>query len=303
MNGSPATASRMTAAHALLGLLVAALWGVNFVAARIALNHVTPLLLVALRFGVAAIPALVIPRPAITWSRMAAIASTLFVGQFTFLFWGLQVGMTAGVASVVTQAQAIFTAILAGLVLRETQAIRTWAGLFVAMTGLVLIGATVGAAGVSVVGLFLTLLAAASWAAGNILLRGCGRVDRLALIVWLSLLPPVPMLLLSLVIDGPGALREACQGDIWQTLVAILYIAFAATLGGYGLWGYLLKLYPAGAVAPFALLVPPFGLAAAWFGLGEQFGALRLAGIVLVCAGLAIGALPLPDWLRLVRSH
>ena len=288
----------MTGRHAALGVLVAALWGCNFVAARIALGHVTPLLLVAARFAVAAVPALFLPRPPVSWPRMAALAATLFVGQFTFLFWGMHVGMPPGIASVVTQAQAILTAILAGVVLHETPTPRRAAGLAVACAGLVLIGATVGTAGVTSAGLVLTLLAAASWAVGNVLLRGLGRVDMFALVGWLSVIPPLPLLALSVVLDGPGAIPRALEGDVRTTLAAVLYIAVAATICGYGVWGYLLRLYPAGTVAPFALLVPPFGLAAARFELGEQFGPLRVAGVGLVVAGLVVGLLPV-TWTRL----
>ncbi|MCW6512709.1 EamA family transporter [Lichenifustis flavocetrariae] len=286
----------MSARHAALGVLVAALWGFNFVAARLALAHISPLLLVALRFGIASLPAMFLPRPRVSWSRMVALASTLFIGQFSFLFWGMHVGMPPGLASVLTQFQAVLTMVLAGAFLREMPAPRQIVGLLIATAGLILVAATVGRAGVTLTGLLLTLLAAASWAVGNVLLRAVGRTDMLSLIVWLSVIPPLPMLLLSLAVDGPPAIVSVMSSGMWISLLAVLYIAVAATLGGYALWGHLLRLYPAGSVAPFALLVPVFGLLSARITLGEQFSPMRLTGIAVLALGLVIASLPLAGW-------
>lgn len=279
-----------------LAVLVAALWGCNFVAARLALAHVPPLLLVALRFGIAALPAVVLPRPRLAWRQMVAIAATLFVGQFCFLFLGLRAGTPPGLASVLTQAQAILTVAGAALVLGERPVPRQVAGLAVAGAGLLVIGATVGTGSLTPAGLALTLAAAASWAVGNLLLKRVGATDMLALVVWLSLIPPVPALVLSLLVEGPAAMARSLDGDVWTSLFALLYIAVAATLGGYALWGRLLRRYPAGTVAPFALLVPVFGLVSAWLVVGERFGPLRLTGIALVVLGLAVASLAPAGW-------
>ena len=236
---------------------------------------------------------------------MLALASTLFIGQFSLLFWGMHVGMPAGLASVLTQFQAVLTMIFAGIFLRERAASRQVVGLLIATAGLGLIAATVGHAGVTLAGLLLTLMAAASWAMGNVLLRGMTSADMLSLVVWLSVIPPVPMLLLSLVIEGPAVITRAMASGVWMSLFAIFYIALAATLGGYALWGYLLRLYPASSVAPFALLVPVFGLLSAWGALGERFSPERLIGIAVLGFGLAIASLPLggllADLIEIVR--
>jgi O-acetylserine/cysteine efflux transporter len=282
--------------HVVLAVVVSALWGFNFVAARLALGHLPPLLLAAIRFSVAALPAVVLPRPAVPWPRMLAIASTLFIGQFAFLFCGMQAGMPPGLASVLTQLQAVVTALLAVLVLHETPRGRQVAGLAVTTLGLACIGVTVGTGGVTIAGLLLTLAAAASWAAGNLLLRDAGRTDMLSLVVWLSVIPPVPLLLLSLIFENPALALDAFGPGAWTALLAVLYIVVAATLGGYGLWGYLLKLYPASTVAPFALLVPIFGLISARLTTGERFDGLRVGGILLMCFGLAVANLPLGSW-------
>ncbi len=285
----------MSPRDAWLAVLVAALWGFNFVAARLALAHVPPLLLVALRFGVAALPAVLLPRPQVAWPRLVAIAATLFIGQFSFLFLGLRVGMPPGLASVLSQAQAILTVAGAALVLGERPRPRQTVGLGVASAGLLVIGLTAGSGGLTLAGLALTLAAAASWALGNLLLKRVGDTDMLALVVWLSLITAGPALILSLLVEGPAAISRSFDGDVWISLFGVLYIAIAATLVGYALWGGLLRRYPAGTIAPFALLVPVFGLLSAWVVVGERFGPLRLMGIALVVVGLAIAGLTRED--------
>jgi len=274
--------------HVLLAVGVAALWGSNFVAVHVALETVQPLFLAFLRFSIAAIPALFVPRPAVSWPRMGAIAATLFIGQFGFLFVGMHEGMPPGLASVLTQAQALITVLLAATFLGETPALRQWAGITVAALGMVLIGSGIGRDGVTGAGLVLTILAAASWAVGNVLLRRVGQVAMFPLVVWLSVIPPLPLLALSLILEHPLAPTAIGPAALVSAAAAIAYIALAATLVGYGLWGHLLKLYPAARVAPFALLVPIFGLLAAWLVVGEQFGTARIIGIAIVFAGLAI---------------
>ena len=286
----------MTPRHVALAVIVAALWGFNFVAARLALGHFPPLLLATLRFTVAALPAVFLPRPRVKWRRMIAIAASLFIGQFAFLFCGMQAGMPPGLASVLTQLQAVVTMLLAVLFLHETPRVRQIAGLALATLGLACVGATVGSNGVTVIGLLLTLAAATSWAIGNVLLRGVGTTDMLPLVVWLSVIPPLPLLVLSVVIEGPAAILGVVGPGAWIGVLGVLYMALAATLGGYALWGHLLKLYPASAVAPFGLLVPVFGLLFARVTVDEHVDGLRVVGIALLACGMALASLPLARW-------
>ena len=282
----------------LIALLVAAIWGFNFVVIRAGLASMPPLLLVALRFLVAALPAALLPRPAVPWPRLLAVALTLFIGQFALLFTAMAVGMPPGLASVALQSQAFCTVLIAALVLRERPTPRQILGTLVAFAGLLAIGSTVGSGGVTAAGLLLTLGAALCWGAGNVLLRGVGKVDMLGLMVWLSLIPPVPVFALSWAMEGRAAVVGALVNMTWLGAGAVLYIAMISTLVGFGLWGALLKRYPASTVAPFSMLVPLFGAASAALVYGERFGPGRLVGMALILVGLAVVALPLPAALR-----
>lgn len=276
----------------LLALFVVVAWGVNFVIIEVGLGTMPPLLLAALRFAVAALPAIFIPRPAVPWQRFIFIGLVLFTGQFGLLFMSMKVGMPAGLASVVIQSQAFLTGPIAALVLGEKISPRQMGGTAIAFLGLAAIATTAGGGGVTLIGLFLSLGAALCWAIGNVALRGAGKIDMFAMVTWLSIVPPLPLLALSYVFEGPQAIEAAFLHMGWVGVGAVAYIAIVSTNIGYGIWAYLLKLYPAAQVAPFSLLVPIVGIISAALLLGEQFGPVRLAGMVLVFAGLIVAVFP-----------
>lgn len=276
----------------LLALVVVLAWGVNFVVIKVGLHGVPPLLLGALRFMLAAFPAvLFVKRPQMPLRWLLAYGATISLGQFAFLFTAMYVGMPAGLASVVLQAQAFFTLGFAAVFLRERFHAQNVVGLLIAAGGLALIGMQSmggGAQGMTLAGFVLTLCAACMWALGNIVTKMVGKVDLVGLVVWASLVPPLPFLVLSYWMEGPQRIVAALSGLGVSSVGAIVYLAFVATLIGYSLWSRLLSKYPASQVAPFSLLVPIVGLASAALLLGEQLGAAEIGGAVLVMGGLAV---------------
>lgn len=287
--------------HVVLVIVVMAIWGFNFVVIRVGLGAMPPLLLGALRFTAASLPVFLLPRPNVPWPKMILIGSTLFLGQFAFLFPAMYVGMPAGLASVTLQSQAFMTILIAAVFIGERPGPRQIVGAIIAGAGLVLIALTVGGE-FTYAGLGLTLAAALSWACGNIAMRTAGRVDMLAMVIWLSLIPPLPLFALSLIFEGWPAIEGAIVGMTWLGIGSIVYLAVLATIFGYGIWSWLLKYHPASTVAPFSLLVPLFGTLSAYFVLGETFTPVRTVGMVLILAGLAAIAVPLPARRRQTRS-
>jgi O-acetylserine/cysteine efflux transporter len=271
--------------------VVAVLWGVSFIATRIGLDSFSPPQLTALRFVVAALPALALPRPPIAWSALVAVGLTLFAGQFLFQFFGIAHGMPVGLASLVVQTQALFTIVLAALVLGEWPTARQWLGVALALIGLASIGLTIGG-DLSTAGFLLTLVSPVSFGVGNVLLKRLPPTDMASLIAWLSVVPPLPALALSLLLDGPAALAHALTASAWSGLAAALFLGVVATTLAYAMWGALLRRYPAAIVTPFALLVPLVGAGASALVFGERFGPLRLAGMALVLVGVAVSVAP-----------
>ncbi|WP_322058674.1 EamA family transporter [Paraburkholderia sp. J63] len=278
----------------LFALVVVLAWGVNFVVIKVGLHGVPPLLLGALRFLLAAFPAvLFVKRPKLPLRWLFAYGATISFGQFVFLFTAMYVGMPAGLASVVLQAQAFFTLVFAAIFLGERFRAQNVIGLLIAAAGLAVIGLQSSSAGagtqaMTAAGFVLTLCAACMWALGNIVTKKVGKVDLVGLVVWASLIPPLPFLVLSYFIEGPQRIETALAGIGMDSIGAIVYLAFVATILGYSLWSRLLSKYPASQVAPFSLLVPIVGLAAAALLLGERLSAAQIGGAALVMAGLAV---------------
>jgi len=274
-----------------LALLVAVIWGLAFVATRIGLDDLSPPQLAAARFAIAALPAVALARPRVPWPALVAVGLPLFAGQFLLQFFGIAWGMPPGLAAIVVQTQALFTIVFAVLVLRERPTPRQTLGLALGLAGLTAIALTVGS-DLTRLGFLLTLGSAISWAIGNLLLKRLPPTPTLELIVWLSLVPPLPALVLALLVDGPEGIAHAAAALTWRGVAAVLYLGLVATVLAYALWGDLLRRYPAAAVTPFALLAPFVAAAGSAMAFGERFGPLRLAGMALVLCGLGVIVLP-----------
>jgi O-acetylserine/cysteine efflux transporter len=236
---------------------------------------------------IACLPVLFVPRPKLPWSAIVPIGLTLFAGQFLLLFFAFALDMPAGLASVTQQTQAFFTVLLAAVFLREIPRLRQGVGMVIAFAGLALIGLTTGA-DLKPAALGLALAAALSWAVGNILVKRTAGVPVFPLMAWCSLVAPLPVLLLSWLVDPQPSLISAVMNASWPSIATALYLGTLATPIAYGMWSYLLQRYPASVVAPFALLSPVTGILSSALILGEVFGALRYAGMALILAGLAV---------------
>jgi O-acetylserine/cysteine efflux transporter len=279
----------MSPRHLLLALGLTAVWGVNFVVIEVGLDHFPPLFFCALRFLVAAVPAIFFLRsPGVPWRWVALVTFTLAVLQFGLLFIGMAHGMPAGLSSLVLQAQAPFTLVFAVVLLKETLTRQQVLGMVVALGGLAVIALDLGAT--SPLGPFLLLIAAAAaWGVGNITMRKAAPPDMLRFMVWVSALAVLPMLALSAVFEGPQRGWDALRTVTWPAVGAVFYVGLLATVAGFGVWGWLIRTYSASAIAPFSLLVPVFGMTAATLATGERLTPLRALAAVLIIAGVLFG--------------
>jgi O-acetylserine/cysteine efflux transporter len=289
----------------LLALLVAVCWGLNFPATALALQHFPPLLMVALRFSLVAIPTLfLIPRPQVKLRWLLGTGLGIGVLQFAFLYLGMAAGMPAGLASLVLQASAPFTVLLAGIFLAERITRRQVIGIVLAVAGLATIAVHRGETA-ALLPVILTLAGALGWAIGNVCSRKAAAPNPFHLTLWMSVVPPLPMLAASLLVEGPQriayALSTAFTVQALPAVLGLLYIVVIATVLGYGIWNTLLARYPSSSVAPFSMLVPIVGVLSSWIMFGEQIdGVEALAGVAVV-GGVLVGSLPFR--LRLFRRR
>lgn len=279
----------MTPRDILLAIAVAAVWGGNFVVMRIGVDEMPPLLLTALRFFFSAIPAIFfIARPKAPLSLVVAYGLFLGVVQFGSLFTALKLGMPTGLASLVVQTQVFFTIALSAATFGE------WP------SRLQLIAAALAISGISIIGYFsgaqaplmpfvLVLIGAFGWAIANVVAKRAKDADMLSFVVWSSLASPIPLLAMSLIFDGYEAVRAPLVHPTWTAALCIFMQAGPATIFGFSVWSGLLNRYSAATVAPFALLIPIFGLVSGWLFLDEHLFSLAvIIGSALVLAGLAI---------------
>ncbi|MGY3444005.1 MULTISPECIES: EamA family transporter [unclassified Bradyrhizobium] len=270
-----------------IAVMVAVIWGLAFVASRIALDEFSPELMTTLRFAVAALPCLFLRKPGVSWPLLIAISFTLFLGQFLAQAFAIAHGVPVGLSSVVVQSQALFTIAFAAIAFGEmptrTQAI----GVAIAAFGLLMICGTVGY-DFSVSAFVILMVCPISFAIGNLLLRQAHAAPMFDLFAWLCLSAAVPLAVLTLISNGPQPTWQALSHMSLTGLTCVLCLGGISTSIAYWLWGRLLRDYPAAQVVPFALLVPFVGSAASSIVFGERFGPLRLAGMVTVIAGIAV---------------
>jgi O-acetylserine/cysteine efflux transporter len=281
-------ATALTWRHALLALAIVAVWGTNFVVIKVALAHLPPLAFAALRFTFAFLPAaFFIKRPNVPWRNLIAYGLLIGAGQFGLLFIAMKAFISPGLASLVVQTQVFFTIGMAMWLTKEKIRGFQVAALALATVGLGVILVHADAT-TTPLGLGLILLAAMSWAGGNIVQRATPGVSSLAYVVWASMFSVPPLVVLSLLTEGWPAVSHGIASANLATWAAVLWQSAGNTLFGYVAWGYLLARYPAATVSPWSLLVPVFGMGASTLLLGESLPAWKLAAAALVIGGLAI---------------
>jgi len=289
--------SSLSLRHFLLALAVVAVWGSNFVVIKLALSQMPPLLFATLRFAVVLLPMVFfLKRPAVPWRNLAGYGLLIGVGQFGLLFVAMNGHISPGLASLVIQVQVFFTIGLAMALAGEGLQRVQWIALALGASGLgVIVAHTDGST--TLLGLGLILLAALSWAGGNLVSRAAGRINMVAYVVWSSLFAVPPLFVLSLWVEGWDALAAGVQGAGLGAWAAVAWQAWGNSIFGYAAWGWLLARYSAATITPMALLVPVFGMASSAWWLGEPLPLWKLGAAALVLSGLALNLL-WPWWVR-----
>ena len=278
----------MPVSHLLLALLVVVVWGVNFIFVKMGLEEFSPLLLCAVRFFLASIPAIFfIKRPAVPFRLVASYGLVMFALQFALIFSGMHAGMTAGMASILMQTQVFFSMFFAIVLLSERPNISQISGALVSFAGIALVGMHFDQT-ISLAGFLFILAGAAAWGYGNLITKKLAGVNMMALVVWGSFVAAVPMLILSLAIEGPERIFYTWNHLTITGISSLLYIVYVSTWIGYGVWNWLLGRYPVSTIVPFSLLVPVVGVISSVLILNEPFQLWKLTAGILVISGLCI---------------
>ena len=284
----------------ILAILVVIVWGANFTVIKLGLGGVPPMLLVTLRFTLVAFPAVFfIKPPKMAIKDILLYGFTVGVGQFGCLFYAMHIGMPAGIASIIVQLQAFISPFLGYLLLKEKFKTKQLIGFIIGALGLLVIGiasSNSGLASIPIGAILLTIGAPIFWSISNIVARRASEKSRekgvelnmLSLVVWGSLVTPIPALILALLMDSPQTLIDSLSNLNMMSIFSILYLAFASTLFGYGFWSILISKYPLNKISPLSLLVPITGLLTARIVLLEKLSTLQWLGVSIIIIGLMI---------------
>ena len=272
----------------LLALLITFIWGVNFVVIKLSVTEAPPLLVAALRFTLAALPAVFfIPRPKMRWQTFLGYGLSVGVVQFGLLYLAIELGLSAGLASLLMQMQAFFTALLAAFLWRERLPANQIAGIALAFAGMAVIG-LLADHHTSAVGLVLVLIAAFGWSISNILVKSAGSANMLSLVVWSALIPPIPLTLMTGLTSGWASTLQTLTHSGPGFWAAVAFMGYFNTVLGFGVWNYLIQQHGASKVAPLSLLVPVFGMLSSALYFQETFPPLKVLGAALVFVGLIV---------------
>ena len=281
----------------LLAAAVATMWGFNFVVIDWGMDGIPPLFFVAVRFAVVALAVVVVPRPLANWKTVVGVGLFMSLGQFALLYTSIALGLQPGIAALLLQAQVVLTIVVAALALRERPTRMQTIGVLVGTVGLgvVALGRGGDAPALAVV---LCLLAAFSWAIGNVISRQAGvvapakRLGALSLTVWSSLVVPLPALGLSALIEGPDAIAAGIAAFGWRPILSTLYTAGLCTLVGYAIFNALLARNRSASVVPWVLLAPVVAMASAALLLGQIPNLWETVGGLVLVGGVFIANAP-----------
>ena len=282
----------MSPKDSLIAFLVAFLWGSNFAVLKFSLIDLPPMFMAFLRFACVSIPAIFfVPRPRVPWKYFISFPMFFSVGQFSFLFFALAMGMSAGLSSLLMQSQIFFTLILSVYYFKERPLIHQLLGIAIAVVGLLFIGSSVQNTRMSTLGFCLTLLASACVACGNMVARKVAQLANVNIfhfVIWTNLLAIGPFFILSYCFDGLENMSKALHSLNLPVILAILYQAIFSTVIGFGLWAYLFRHNSPIKVVPYSLLIPIFGLLVAYISLGESLSGVQWTGACLLMLGLIV---------------
>lgn len=274
--------------HLLLILLVILIWGINFLFVKLGLNEISPLLLCAIRFFLASVPAIFfIKPPRASFLTIFSYGFIMFALQFSLLFIGIHLGMTAGMASIIMQIQVFFSIFFAAAWLKEIPLTWQIAGALVSFLGIGLIAFHTNNA-MPFTGLLFIIGAAATWGIGNLIIKKTHKEDMFALLIWGSFFAFIPMLCISLSLEGIANVSYTYHHLTWIGIVSILYIVYASTWVGYGIWNWLVGRYPIATIVPFTLLTPIVAILSSTLILNEPLESWKLVAASFVIAGLII---------------
>ncbi len=275
--------------HLALALLVTLVWGLNFPITKLGLRSIDPFALTGIRFALAALPLVFVnKRPVVPFRYVAAYGVIFGLGMWGVINYGIHIGVSPGIASLIIQLSVFFTLGWGYLLFKEKIRAAQWVGAVLALIGLAgIIASQTGEH--AVLGVLFIVFSALAWSVGNVIIKASGVKEIFSFMVWASLFPPIPLFLMAWWLHGNAAFAELPERLDLTVVLSILFQVYLATHFAYWGWNTLLKAYPVSTVAPLSLLIPVFGIASSMLMLDEHVSLTNLIAIVVIIVGLAVG--------------
>jgi len=277
----------MNIKNAALAILVVLIWGINFSVIKFGLEELPPILFSGLRFLIVAIPAVFfLPFPKTSVWNVVGVGLFLGVLKFSFLFVAMKSDASAGLSSLLLQAQVPFTIILSVLLLKEKLNIYQLTGVGFAILGFSLFVVNSGG-NLTLTGLVLLVCAALFWSVSNIIMKKTSNVNLLHFMAWASLIPPIPLFIISYFFENSSPITLLLESSS-STWLSLAFVGYISTLVAFAIWGWLLRNYAAAVVTPFALLIPVVGILSSNILLNETLSEMETWGAIIILSGLVI---------------
>lgn len=288
----------------LLIILVMAIWGFNFSMIKLGVTEMDPLLIAAARFFCATFPIIFfIRRPNVPWRYLLAYGLVFGTGIWGMASSSITFGLSSGMASVLLQIDVLTTVLVGVLFYKEIISGRMWLGITIALAGL-LVSIMYTNGNVTLAGILFILISAVCWPLAGVIVRQSGTRSAFAFNIWGMLFAPLPLLGLSVLLNGVEILEITYQQWNSNAWISVLFQAYPTTLFGYWVWNKMLLRYPMSQMAPLTLLVSVFALVSGYLIYGEQLSIAQWisCGAFLAGIGLVLYQGPLPHSVtKLVR--
>jgi len=278
----------LTLRDSLIAAIVPIFLGFGFVIAKPAMEYLPPFLLMGLRFTFVALLLVwwfPIPRGFLKKIFFASLIAN--TAQYSITYTGLSF-IDASAAVLLVQTEVPFGVLFAFFMLNEKPTLRALIGITIAFVGVYILTGSPNLDG-KFIGVSLVIIGSGVWALGQVLVKPLSKeINPLALVAWLGLFSGPILITLSAIFDGnPINYFRSTPFEVW--MIAI-YLGFIMQPITYGCFYYVLKNNPIYKVLPIVTMgIPPTGLLAAIFILGEEptkelfiGGAIIIIGVMLI---------------------
>ncbi|MBY7910608.1 EamA family transporter [Vibrio fluvialis] len=276
----------------LLIISVMAIWGFNFSMIKLGVSEMDPLLIAAARFFCATFPIIFFVRkPNVQWRYLMTYGLVFGTGIWGMASCSITFGLSSGMASVLLQTDVLTTVLVGVLLYKEVISARMAAGIVVSVVGLV-VSIIYTNGNVTLAGVVFIMISAICWPLAGVIVRKSGTRSAFAFNIWGMLFAPLPLVALSVGMNGWDVLSTTYQQWNSNAWISVLFQAYPTTVFGYWVWNKMVLKYPMSQLAPMTLLVSVFALLSGYAIYDEQLSLAQWVSCSTFLLGIGLVLYP-----------